>query len=83
MSVAALKRGKLLDRLAVGFALIGVATPSFLLGLLAILVFGFWLNMVPVNGYVPLTESPVDWAWHLITPVAGAGRDCRPRRTSG
>ncbi|MFC5268372.1 ABC transporter permease [Kribbella qitaiheensis] len=65
---AALKRGKLFDRLAVGFALIGIATPSFLLGLLAILVFGFWLNMVPVNGYVPLTESPVDWAWHLITP---------------
>jgi peptide/nickel transport system permease protein len=65
---AALRRGRLFDRAAVGFALIGVATPSFLLGLLAILVFGFWLNMVPVNGYVPLTESPVDWAWHLITP---------------
>jgi peptide/nickel transport system permease protein len=66
--VAALKRGKLLDRLAVGSALIGVASPSFLVGLLAILVFGFWLNLVPVNGYVPLTESPVDWAWHLVTP---------------
>src|SRR5690242_8133920 len=66
--VAALNRGRLLDRLAVGFALIGVSTPSFLLGLLAILVFGFWLNMVPVNGYVPFTESPVDWAWHLVTP---------------
>lgn len=66
--VAALKRGKFLDRLAVGSALVGVASPSFLVGLLAILVFGFWLNMVPVNGYVPLTESPVDWAWHLVTP---------------
>ncbi|WP_405058218.1 ABC transporter permease [Kribbella sp. NBC_01505] len=66
--IAALNRGRLLDRLAVGFALIGVSTPSFLLGLLAILVFGFWLNMVPVSGYVPLTESPVDWAWHLVTP---------------
>jgi peptide/nickel transport system permease protein len=66
--VAALNRGRVLDRLAVGVALVGVSTPSFLLGLLAILVFGFWLNMVPVNGYVPLTESPVDWAWHLITP---------------
>ena len=65
---AALRRGRLFDRLAVGFALIGVSAPSFLVGLLAILVFGFLLNMVPVNGYVPLTESPVDWAWHLITP---------------
>ncbi|MEV0790719.1 ABC transporter permease [Kribbella sp. NPDC050459] len=66
--IAALNRGRLADRLAIGVALLGVSTPSFLLGLLAILVFGFWLNMVPVSGYVPLTESPVDWAWHLITP---------------
>ncbi|MFI5692490.1 ABC transporter permease [Kribbella sp. NPDC051586] len=66
--IAALNRGRILDRLAIGVALVGVSTPSFLLGLLAILVFGFWLNMVPVSGYVPLTESPVDWAWHLITP---------------
>jgi peptide/nickel transport system permease protein len=66
--VAALNRGKLLDRLALGFAQIGIASPSFVVGLLAILVFGFWLDVVPVNGYVPLTDSPVDWAWHLITP---------------
>ncbi|MFD7157215.1 ABC transporter permease [Kribbella sp. NPDC059898] len=66
--VAALNRGRILDRLSVGVALLGVSTPSFLLGLLAILVFGFWLNMVPVSGYVPLTESPVDWAWHMVTP---------------
>lgn len=24
--------------------------------------------MVPVSGYVPLSQSPVDWAWHLILP---------------
>lgn len=65
---AALRRGRLLDRVAVGFALIGVAAPSFLVGLLAILVFGFLLDVVPVNGYVPFSQSPVDWAWHLITP---------------
>jgi peptide/nickel transport system permease protein len=65
---AALRRGKLFDRLAVGFALVGVSTPSFLFGLLAILVFGFWLNMVPVNGFVPFSESPLDWAWHLVLP---------------
>ncbi|MDX2968818.1 ABC transporter permease [Kribbella solani] len=66
--IAALNRGRLLDRLAIGVALVGVSTPSFLLGLLAILVFGFWLNMVPVNGYVPFGDSPVDWVWHLVTP---------------
>ena len=24
--------------------------------------------MVPVSGYVPFTDSPVDWAWHLVLP---------------
>ena len=66
--VAALNAASWSTGWPIGFALIGVSAPSFLVGLLAILVFGFWLNMVPVNGYVPLTESPVDWAWHLITP---------------
>jgi len=37
-------------------------------GLLAILLFGFTLDMVPVSGYVPFTESPLDWAWHLVLP---------------
>lgn len=67
---AALRRGKFLDRLAVGIALIGVSAPTFLVGLLAILLFGFLLNVVPVNGYVPFSESPVDWLWHLVTPWA-------------
>ena len=39
-----------------------------LIGLLGILLFGFTLNVVPVNGYVPLTENPVQWAWHLVLP---------------
>jgi len=66
--IAALNRGRLADRLAIGVALLGVSTPSFLLGLLAILVVGLCLHLVPLSGDVPLTESPVDWAWHLITP---------------
>lgn len=66
--LAALRRNRLADRLATGFALIGVSAPTFLVGLLAILLFGFVLNMVPVNGYVALSDDPVGWAWHLITP---------------
>jgi peptide/nickel transport system permease protein len=66
--VAAVKRGTVIDRTAMAFSTIGVSSPSYLLGLLGILLFGFTLDMVPVGGYVPLTENPLYWAWHLILP---------------
>ncbi|GAA1428131.1 ABC transporter permease [Microlunatus lacustris] len=66
--VSALKRGTLTDRVLMTGAVAGVSAPAYLVGLLGILLFGFTLNMVPVSGYVPLTESPVDWAWHLVLP---------------
>ena len=66
--VSALKRGSLTDRVLMTGAVAGVSAPAYLVGLLGILLFGFTLNMVPVSGYVPLTESPVDWAWHLVLP---------------
>lgn len=66
--VAAVRRGTIVDRAAMAFSTIGVSSPSYLLGLLGILLFGFTLNVVPVGGYVPLTENPLYWAWHLILP---------------
>jgi peptide/nickel transport system permease protein len=66
--VAAVRRGTLVDRAVMGLAVVGVSTPTYLVGLLGILALGFTLNMVPVNGYVPLTENPVQWAWHLVLP---------------
>lgn len=66
--VAAVRRGTLLDRSLMVAAIAGVSAPSYLVGLLGILLFGFTLDMVPVSGYVPLRESPVDWAWHLVLP---------------
>ncbi|MBW3068091.1 MULTISPECIES: ABC transporter permease [unclassified Actinomyces] len=67
-AVSALRRGSRLDRAIMTGTVIGVSTPSYLLGLLGILLFGFTLDMVPVSGYVPLTDSPIDWAWHLVLP---------------
>ena len=67
---AALRRGTWIDRTLMVGAITGVSAPSYLVGLLAILLFGFTLDMVPVNGYVPFRESPVDWAWHLVLPWA-------------
>lgn len=67
-AVAAIRRGTAVDRAAMTASVAGVSAPSYLVGLLAILLFGFTLNMVPVSGYVPITESPVQWLWHLVLP---------------
>lgn len=66
--VSALRRGSLLDRFTMAGAIAGVSAPAYLVGLLAILIFGFTLDIVPVSGYVPLTTSVVGWAWHMVTP---------------
>ncbi len=66
--LAALRRGTLWDRITLAGSVAGVSAPVYLVGLLGILVLGFTLDVVPVGGYVPFTESPVDWAWHLVLP---------------
>lgn len=66
--LSAVKRGTALDRAAMTLAVVGVSAPAYLVGLLGILIFGFTLNMVPVSGYVPLTQDPGQWAWHLVLP---------------
>jgi peptide/nickel transport system permease protein len=66
--LSALRRGSVLDRVTMAGAIAGVSAPAYLVGLLAILIFGFTLDIVPLSGYVPLTTSVVGWAWHLVTP---------------
>ncbi|MCP2328939.1 peptide/nickel transport system permease protein [Hamadaea flava] len=66
--VSAVRRGSAVDRAVMTFSITGVSAPTYLVGLLGILLFGFTLDMVPVGGYVPFAENPVQWAWHLILP---------------
>lgn len=66
--VSAIRRGTLLDRAAMGFALFGVSAPVFWLGLMALFVFWQKLGWLPGTGYVPFSESPKEWFTHLIMP---------------
>lgn len=54
--VSAVKRGTLIDRTAMIFALIGVSAPIFWLGLLLLYVFHFWLGWLPTAG-LPQNQS--------------------------
>ena len=67
-TLAAVRRGRALDRTIMTVAIAGVSAPAYLVGLLAILLFGFTLGWLPTGGYQPLTEDPVGWFTHLLLP---------------
>jgi peptide/nickel transport system permease protein len=61
------------DRAGTTFALTFLSMPNFVLGLLLLLVFYYYLTQAgiswfPAAGYVPLTQSPVQWFMHLLLP---------------
>ena len=72
--ISAIKRGTLLDRFAMGFALFGISAPVFWLGLMGLWLFAntgggpSWLHFLPGTGYVEFSESPKGWFLHLLLP---------------
>ena len=61
------------DRTGTMFALTFLSMPTFVLGLLLLLVLYYYLTRAgfswfPAAGFVPLTQSPAQWAVHLILP---------------
>ncbi len=51
--MAAVRRGTAVDQGLMGLSLMGLSIPSFLLGLLLILLFSVQLRWLPVAGYAP------------------------------
>lgn len=70
---SARKPGSLRDRIGQSFAMTGISFPTFVLGMILLYTLyslpakaGFLL--FPPSGYIELSQSPVQWAWHLILP---------------
>ncbi len=67
---AATHQGRLSDRIATLAQLVFIATPDFFWGILVVLLFGSWLQVLPATGYAPLGEAGfLTWASHLVLPV--------------
>jgi peptide/nickel transport system permease protein len=66
--VSAIKRGSLIDRASMLFALFFVSAPVFWLGLMALWLFWYKLGISPGTGYVPIRESFTGWLSHMILP---------------
>jgi peptide/nickel transport system permease protein len=64
----AMRAGKFADRFLTVLALIGISMPVFWVGALMNYYLGFRWGIFPNGGYVPLTQDPVQWFYHLIMP---------------
>jgi len=67
--VSAVKKGTVWDYAANVFALWGLSTPNFWLGIMLIFLFSVQLGWLPASGYVPLTE---DWRQSLASTIMPA-----------
>jgi peptide/nickel transport system permease protein len=64
----AVKAGRFADRFLTVLALIGVSMPVFWVGAMMSYYLGFKWGLFPNGGYVPLTQNPLQWAYHLLLP---------------
>jgi len=71
--IAALYAGTMIDLLATGWAVLGVATPGFWLAIILIILFSVKLNWLPASGWVDPFVHPAEGIKHLVMPVIALG----------
>jgi peptide/nickel transport system permease protein len=67
--VAAYRHGSWLDRIVMGFSVLGFSVPVFVIGYLLIYVFAIELNWLPVQGYQRIGLGIGGWLQRLILPA--------------
>jgi peptide/nickel transport system permease protein len=66
--LAAHRQGSWIDRVVMGFSVMGFSMPSFVVAYLLIYLFAVWLNWLPVQGYQRIAEGLGGWVRGLILP---------------
>jgi peptide/nickel transport system permease protein len=66
--LTAVRAGQMTDRVLSALAVVGVSIPAFWLAAVMSHYLGFELGLFPNAGYVPLTDDPAQWAWHMALP---------------
>lgn len=66
---AAWKRGTTLDKLVMFISVVGFSFPTFVLGYVWIYLFSVEADLLPVQGYAPLSSGFGDFATHLTFPT--------------
>jgi peptide/nickel transport system permease protein len=66
---AALRRGKLTDRVITVGGLSATVIPEFVSGIVLIVVFAVWLGWLPGTARAPVGAGPIEQVRHLILPA--------------
>lgn len=67
--IAALRYGRLTDRMITTVGLTATVIPEFVSGIVLIVVFGIWLNILPISAQWEEGAGPFDQIYHLILPA--------------
>jgi peptide/nickel transport system permease protein len=71
--VAAWKRGTWIDSSLMALAVVGFSAPVFVVGYVLIYVFALQAELVPVQGYTPLSKGIGPWLHNLVLPAVALG----------
>jgi peptide/nickel transport system permease protein len=71
--MAAWRAGSLLDRLVMGFAVLGFSMPVFVFAYILIWIFAARLQLLPVMGYVSIFDDPVGFCRSMVMPTLALG----------
>ena len=71
--LAAWKARTWIDRVVMGFSVLGFAVPVFLIGYLLIYIFAIELRWLPVQGYRPLSQGIEQTARSILLPAIALG----------
>ena len=66
--IAAYRQGTWIDRIVMGFSVLGFSVPVFVIGYVLIYVFAIELGWLPVQGYQPLREGIWGCLQRLVLP---------------
>jgi peptide/nickel transport system permease protein len=67
--IAAWRHGGWLDRILMGFSVLGFSIPAFVIGYVLIWGVSLKLGWLPVQGYARLEQGLLPWLRHLILPA--------------
>ncbi len=73
--VAAINRGRPVDRAVTGFTSVVSTLPPFVIGIGLIVVFSLWLRLLPSAGYAPLSQGLWPWLSFIIMPALALSVD--------
>ena len=71
--LAAWKAESWIDRSVMAFAVLGFSFPSFVIAYILIFVFAMWADILPVQGYVPISKGLFAFLPNMVMPSLTLG----------